>query len=827
MVKVAQATPDDLADISDVQLIKRLKEEYNYVCGPILDTTRNLYIKKLKDFIEKDTNAKTTGKQSKPNSRTNSPVRTATPKTNRRKTIATPLTINQDSPKPTTRRASVGRSPGRKAKAMEEVKSAIAFSDTETEDNLPNDKPSTSVNQSITDAAALEYSRGSRLLKKSFNNRISTVNKQPSTTAKEKPSPRKSTATPPRSDSFSSDDSVKRTGGVGFSTKATKSNSTPLSTRSSRLFNRVNALSNFSDSENEEINTVSSTEKKDEPCSFTEQITKRLLRHRPTSLSNNKLNTKKSYASRFLNDQPSSVVSQVTADPTSQLTDSITPNWVSYSVLIGVIIFFACIFSFYFYSRYLSANVTLGEEAELSALEKEFDFNIHDLNIPGCLKNNESICSTTQIRPALLIIKEMKKIVDQKLLNYYCKGAKADDNPFEYKVDYLRSQIEMSIGAKVVNMELESRPDRTKAVKPSDLFLSLFANALDLLKNNDSKWFIRPVGEGGKFDKIVIDQNYPKSLNSTCQIKLFVVKTLWYFVTLAVISLIGFVIVFYVKHLKSKEQKEKQLLFDLVEKSLELLQSPDEPKSLPVLHVRDTLLDPVQRKSSYYQKVWDGVVQFIETNESRVKSSLENIDGEDYKTWKWISNQPDTTTKSKFNWQANVYSEDDNSIITNRKSMSNATKQQQQLPNEKASRTINTSTPIKNNNSSNVITGTQLKNFVALTRFLKVRGMVNLDKKQINDDWKTSVSASIIEKCIDNSSDGKTHGLQHIYVDDRNEGLVYIKCDSIENASNAFKALHGCICDEESVTVKFLKEERYYSRFPDAKDYDSILETES
>lgn len=606
------------------------------------------------------------------------------------------------------------------------------------------------------------------------------------TEKKEKSSPKKATATLPRNDSFSSDESAKRTGGVGFSIKPIQ----PLSTRSLRLFNRTNPLTNFSDSENEEINTVSTTEKKEEPSSFTEQITKRLLRHRPTSLINNKLNTKKDYSSRYLNNQQS-IVSQVSAtDPTTQLTDSITPNWVSYSVLIGVIIFFAFIFSFYFYSRYFSANVPLSEEAELNALEKEFDFNIHDLNIPGCLKNNESICSTKQIRPALLIIKEMKKIIDQKLVNYYCKNVKIDDNPFEYKVDFLRNQIEMSIGSKVVKMELESRSDKTKAVQPSDLFLSLFANALDLLKNNDSKWFMKPVGENGKFNKIIVDQSYPKSLHPTCQIKLFMFKTLWYFVTLAICSLIVFLVYLYLNHRKSKEQQEKQLLFDLVEKSLELLQSPDEPQSLPILHVRDSLLDPQQRKLPYYQKVWDGVVNFIETNESRVKSSLENIDGEDYKTWKWISNQPDIVSKSKLNWQSNVYSEDDNSVLvttkSSKKSISNATKQHQ-LSNEKASRTINTSTPIKNSNSSNVISGSQLKNFVALTRFLKVRGMVNQEKRQSTEDWKTAVSTTIIERCLDNSADGKTHGLQHIHVDDRNEGLVYIKCDSIENASNAFK----------------------------------------
>lgn len=706
-------------------------------------------------------------------------------------------------------RASIGRSsPRNKAKTAKqtvaETKPAITnFSDTETEDYTVNDKPNTSINGQ----AALEYSRGSRLLKKSFSNRFSAATRSTTlatSTTKEDSLPATTLA---RNDSFSSDDSVKRSGGVGYSIK------TPISAKAFKLFNRSSTLSNYSDSENEETNILNDNNRK-EATTFTENITKRLLRHRPKSATNNST-TSKSTASnnkdtylttKFLNNQP--VVSQASPTETVQLTaDSYSSqsNWISYGILIAGILFFAFIFSFYFYSRYFSAAVSSAEEAELSALEKEFDFSIHDLNIPGCMKNESTgICSTSQIRPVLLIIKEMKKIVDKKLTNHYCSSPpnESRDNPYEYSIKSLKSQIEMSIGSSIVEMTRQTRSDKTKATEPSDLFLSLFANALDLLDNN-SKWYIKPVGENGRFEKIVVDPNYPKTLHTTCQVKLFMIKTFWYFVTLVTISVFGCLVYFYVNYIKNQALKEKELLFELVEKSIELLQSPDEPQSLPILHIRDMLLDPQQRKQPFYQKIWDQVVQFIENNESRIKSSLENIDGEDYKTWKWVAttkNQPDSTGMKANQIDYNPFSDDNTSDTTI-----------QTPPAEKASRTINTSTPIKNNTS--VISSSQMKDFVALTRFLKVRNMIDRDTVE-SDDWKVLIQNEIIRRCCNLSKDGKTHGVQHMHVDDRNvnDGLVYIKCDSIENASNAFKALHGStFSDNEKrpISVKFLKEERY------------------
>lgn len=90
-----------------------------------------------------------------------------------------------------------------------------------------------------------------------------------------------------------------------------------------------------------------------------------------------------------------------------------------------------------------------------------------------------------------------------------------------------------------------------------------------------------------------------------------------------------------INYLKNRSSERKRLLFELIEESIKQLKLSN-GQSMPILHIRDIILNSEQRKMTYYLKIWDQVVKFIDNNESRVKSSLENIDGEYFKTWKWI-----------------------------------------------------------------------------------------------------------------------------------------------------------------------------------------------
>jgi len=49
------------------------------------------------------------------------------------------------------------------------------------------------------------------------------------------------------------------------------------------------------------------------------------------------------------------------------------------------------------------------------------------------------------------------------------------------------------------------------------------------------------------------------------------------------------------------------------------------------------------------------------------------------------------------------------------------------------------------------------------------------------------------------------------------EGIVYVKCASNEDAGKAFGFFHGQWFRGNLITAKYLREERYHERFPDSR----------
>lgn len=109
---------------------------------------------------------------------------------------------------------------------------------------------------------------------------------------------------------------------------------------------------------------------------------------------------------------------------------------------------------------------------------------------------------------------------------------------------------------------------------------------------------------------------------------------------LVAFSPIGYGIYRIISFYRARRHQEMQRVSKLVTEALELLQSPDNPKGLmPILHIRDTLLTPSERKAKKMAGLWKQAVKFIEEHESRVKVELVNIDGEDFRAWKWIGSK--------------------------------------------------------------------------------------------------------------------------------------------------------------------------------------------
>ena len=106
MVNRPTIISSELANITDAQLQKRLKDEFNYACGPITDTTKSIYIKKLQELIDKSTSTTPTTSstgRSTPVKTTTTP--TSTPKATRRKraSVAAVPEVKPETPKVTSK----------------------------------------------------------------------------------------------------------------------------------------------------------------------------------------------------------------------------------------------------------------------------------------------------------------------------------------------------------------------------------------------------------------------------------------------------------------------------------------------------------------------------------------------------------------------------------------------------------------------------------------------------------------------------------------------------------------------------------------------------
>uniref|UniRef100_A0A8C6T8Q8 LEM domain containing 3 n=1 Tax=Neogobius melanostomus TaxID=47308 RepID=A0A8C6T8Q8_9GOBI len=224
----------------------------------------------------------------------------------------------------------------------------------------------------------------------------------------------------------------------------------------------------------------------------------------------------------------------------------------------------------------------------------------------------------------------------------------------------------------------------------------------------------------------------------------------------------------FVKYRWRREEEENRQMYDMVERIIDVLRSHSEAclenqelqPYLPIPHVRDSLVQPQDRKRM--KRVWDRAVTFLSANESRVRTETQRIGGADFLVWRWI--QP--------------------SLSCDKTSLGG---------------------------SKVVPVGSKELSPNSLTPCLKIRNMFD-PVMEVGEHWDLAIHEAILEKCSDNN------GIVHIAVDKNSrEGCVYVKCLSAEHSGKAFKALHGSWFDGKLVTVKYLRLDRYHQRFPQAQ----------
>nr|CAD7400371.1 unnamed protein product [Timema cristinae] len=230
-----------------------------------------------------------------------------------------------------------------------------------------------------------------------------------------------------------------------------------------------------------------------------------------------------------------------------------------------------------------------------------------------------------------------------------------------------------------------------------------------------------------------------------------------------------------VRYIRTR-QRSKQTVFTLIQRIMESLHthysSTSDPHTFVIInHVRDQLLSPADRRA--LSKEWIQAVNYIKNHESRVRQESTILGGEEFEVWRWIA--PNSSGPS---------------------SLSDAPASQRR-------------NKMWQGQAFDTMAGSPNSLPISPTPCLKIRHMFDPDL-ECGDDWPMRVKDAILEKC-----DGIA--VTHIQVDRQSrEGLVYMKCATQEEAGRAYRALHGSWFDSKLVTVKYLRLERYYERFPGA-----------
>ncbi|XP_053313817.1 LEM domain-containing protein 2 [Spea bombifrons] len=177
-----------------------------------------------------------------------------------------------------------------------------------------------------------------------------------------------------------------------------------------------------------------------------------------------------------------------------------------------------------------------------------------------------------------------------------------------------------------------------------------FDAALEWMINNERHLGIWVKGEDAT--EIVTSRDYAACVESSrprlgvfCRLKNALrtaISTL--FLALLGVLVLWLILVIVRYHWRKLEEEEK-LMFEMVEKIIDAVKSHYKEWSLGnelnpyigIVHVRDTLIPPQDRKRM--RKVWEHAVQFVEDNESRLRTESQRVAGADLRVWRWAQIQ--------------------------------------------------------------------------------------------------------------------------------------------------------------------------------------------
>ncbi|XP_075120397.1 LEM domain-containing protein 2 [Leptodactylus fuscus] len=173
-----------------------------------------------------------------------------------------------------------------------------------------------------------------------------------------------------------------------------------------------------------------------------------------------------------------------------------------------------------------------------------------------------------------------------------------------------------------------------------------FDSALDWMLSKDKHLGIWAKGEDSeelvttRENVFCVESSQPR-LGFVCRLKNALYTAISnLFMALLGIFILWIIMIFLRHHWQKLEEEEKQM-FAMVEKIIDVVKqhynnwtlAREQYPYVGILHVRDSLIMPQDRK--HLKRVWDRAVQFVEDNESRVRTELKRVEGADLRVWRW------------------------------------------------------------------------------------------------------------------------------------------------------------------------------------------------
>ena len=469
-----------------------------------------------------------------------------------------------------------------------------------------------------------------------------------------------------------------------------------------------------------------------------------------------------------------------------------------------IIMIFAALFFAGLAFKYLNLKPRIDLESKLTICKSEFD--------------HESCIQDDQLPVALKLFDEVCAILEAHSANIKCHTNQTDIGlPYNLIVDELKEN----------NIDFDSN--------------SIEKVSLPLLKaiEENPQWGIALTR-----DQHEVILSYPQpELNWMCWLALqFDLIIIWsklfalFFVSLTIIFGLGYSCYRLYLHRMESKLREQQDIFELVEQVLSLLMKHHHHYSMhenggagpnrlisrasvPVNHIRDQLIPPQERHRKRH--IWHKVVKYIHDSESRVREDVRILYGEEHKVWQWI---PEVSWNPMSHPGPNPYVAPLHVIASSPSTTTptTSTNHHPQSPLLKSPMMTATHTPTSTSSKWQGSAFNSLNHNVAAPSIapsccLKVRHLFDKAIKAKGAHWVRLVSDEILNRC-------SVASICHIAVDtESNEGCVYIKAKSTDDAAKVFKTLHGQWYRGNLVTAKYLRDERYVEKFPDSRNHFSPM----